>query len=180
MFLEELPENNSELCKCNSNKYDLADIHQQAIDLTLLVWNKPVLTLYRDRRPQPEREPLAVIQAKKLTVITSEKKTLEGNMEEFFALMGNLDYVSFKGGEIDRYVVCWFDNKEDDFIQAARRLSGVTFPPGMAFKIDERGKKTYNPHFQGRIWKAQISACRTLVSNYTYTLCKLVKRIENA
>ena len=125
------------------------------IDLALLVWNKPVLTLYRDRRPQPEREPLAVVQAKKLTVITSEKKTLEGNMEDFFALMGNLDYVSFKGGEIDRYIVCWFDDKEDDFIQAARRLSGVTFPPGMSFKVDERGKRTYNTTFKAEYGKLE-------------------------
>jgi hypothetical protein len=125
------------------------------IYLALLVWNKPVLTLYRDRRPQPEREPLAVVQAKKLTVTTSEKKTLEGSVEDFFALMGNLDYISFKGGEIDRYVVCWFDDKGDDFIQAARRLSGVTFPPGMSFKVDERGKRTYNTTFKAEYGKLE-------------------------
>jgi hypothetical protein len=125
------------------------------IYLALLVWNKPVLTLYRDRRPQPEREPLAVVQAKKLTVTTSGKKTLEGNVENFFALMGNLDYISFKGGEIDRYVVCWFDDKEDDFIQAARRLSGVTFPPGMSFKVDERGKRTYTSTFKAEYGKLE-------------------------
>ena len=123
--------------------------------MALLFWNKPVLTLYRDRRPLPEREPLAVVQAKKLTVVTSEKKTLEGNVEDFFALMGNLDYISFKGGEIDRYVVCWFDDKEDDFIQAARRLGGVTFPPGMSFKVDERGKRTYNTSFKAEYGKLE-------------------------
>ncbi len=123
--------------------------------MALLVWNKPVLTLYRDRRPQPEREPLAVVQAKRLTVITSEKKALDGNIEDFFALMGNLDYISFKGGEIDRYIVCWFDDKEDDFIQSARRLSGVTFPPGMPFKVDERGKRTYNTSFKAEYGKLE-------------------------
>ena len=125
------------------------------IYLALLVWNKPVLTLYRDRRPQPEREPFAVVQAKKLAVTTSENKTLEGNVEDFFALMGNLDYISFKGGEADRYVVCWFDDKEDDFIQAARRLTGVTFPPGMSFKVDERGKRTYNTTFKAEYGKLE-------------------------
>ena len=120
-----------------------------------LVWNKPVLTLYRDRRPQPERQPLAVVQAKKLTVVTSEKKTLEGSVEDFFALMGNLDYISFKGGEADRYIVCWFDDKADDFVQAARRLSGVTFPPGMSFKVDERGKRTYNTTFTAEFGKLE-------------------------
>jgi hypothetical protein len=123
--------------------------------LAQLVWNKPVLTLYRDRRPQPEREPLAVVQTKKLTVTKSEKKILEGTIEDFFALMGNLDYISFKGGEIDRYVVCWFDDKEDDFVKAARRLSGVTFPPGMQFITDERGKRTYNSTFKAEHGKLE-------------------------
>jgi hypothetical protein len=116
------------------------------IYLALFYWNKPVLTIYRERRP-PERDPLAVVQAKKLSVTSSEKKCLEGNIEDFFVLMGNFDYVSFKGGEADRYVVCWFDDKENDFIQAARRMGGVKFPPGMLSKVDERGKKTYNTSF---------------------------------
>jgi hypothetical protein len=122
--------------------------------LANLVWNKPVLTLYRERRP-PEREPLAVIQAKKLAVNSLEKKTLEGNIEDFFVLMGNFDYVSFKGGETDRYVICWFDEKVDDFIQAARRISGVTFPPGMSFKADESGKRTYNTTFTAEFGKLE-------------------------
>jgi hypothetical protein len=116
------------------------------ICLVLFDWNKPVLTIYRERTP-PERDPLAVVQAKKLNVTTSEKKSLEGNIENFFVLMGNFDYVSFKGGEVDRYVLCWFDDKEDDFIKAARRLGGVKFPQGMPFKIDERRKRTYNTSF---------------------------------
>ena len=125
------------------------------IYLGLFVWSKPVLTFYRERKPLPEREPFAVVQAKKLTVNTSEKKTLEGNVEDFFALMGNLDYISFKGGEIDRYVLCWFDYKEDDFIQAARRLSSVTFPPGISFTVDERGKRTYKTTFKAEYGKLE-------------------------
>jgi len=122
--------------------------------LANLVWNKPVLTLYRERRP-PEREPLAVIQATKLTVNSSEKRTLDGNIEDFFVLMGNFDYVSFKGGEADRYVICWFDEKVDNFIQAARRIGGVTFPPGMSFKADENGKRTYNTAFTAEFGKLE-------------------------
>ena len=138
----------------NFNKYNSAWDHLE-IYLGFFVWDKPVLTLCRDRRPQPEREPLAVIQAKKLIVTTSEKKTLEGNVEDFFALMGNLEYISFKGGEIDRYVICWFDDKEEDFIQAARRLSGVTFPPRISFKVDERGKRTYSTTFKAEYGKLE-------------------------
>jgi hypothetical protein len=125
------------------------------LHLALLVWNKPVLTFYRDRRPQPEREPFAVVQTKRLAVTTSEKKTLEGNVDDFFALMGNLDYITFKGGEIDRYVICWFDHEVDDFFTGARRLSGVTFPLGMSFKVDERGKRTYNTTFKAEYGKLE-------------------------
>jgi hypothetical protein len=117
-------------------------------------WNKPVLTLYRDRR-QPEREPFAVVQAKKLTVATSEKKAVEGNIEDFFALMGNLVYVSFKGGESDRYIVCWFDDKIEDFHQAGRQLWGVTFPPNMPVTVDDRGKKIYNTSFTAEVGKLE-------------------------
>jgi hypothetical protein len=123
--------------------------------LVQFVWNKPVLTLYRERKPMPERKPFAVVQAKKLIVNTSEKKTLEGSVEGFFELMGNFEYVSFKAGETDRYVVCWFDDKEDDFLQAARRLNGVSFPPGMSFTVDERGKKTYNTSFEAEHGKLE-------------------------
>ena len=62
--------------------------------------------------------------------------------------MGNLACVSFKGGEIDRYIVCWFDDNVDDFHQAGRRLIGVTFPPNMSFTVDERGNRTYNTTFK--------------------------------
>jgi hypothetical protein len=125
------------------------------IYLGQFVWNKPVLTLYRDRRQQPEREPFAVVQAKKLTVTTTEKKTVDGHIEDFFALMGNLVYVSFKGGESDRYIMCWFDDKVDDFYQAGRRLVGVTFPPNMSFTVDERGKRTYNTTFKAEYGKLE-------------------------
>ena len=125
------------------------------IYLVLHIWLKPVITVYRDRRPQPERTPLAVIQAKKLTVTPSEKKTLEGTIEYFFPLMGNIDYITFKGGKIDRYILCWFDDKEDDFRQAARRLGGVTFLPGMAFEVDQQGKRIYNASFKAEYGKVQ-------------------------
>jgi hypothetical protein len=49
--------------------------------------------------------------------------------------------------------LCWFDDKADDFITGARRLTGVTFPPGMSFAVDERGKKTYNTSFKAEFGK---------------------------
>jgi hypothetical protein len=80
--------------------------------LALFVWDKPVLTLYRDRKQQPEREPFAVVKAKKITITKSENNEIEGTLQDFFALMGNLDYISSEEGESDRYIVCWFDYRE--------------------------------------------------------------------
>jgi hypothetical protein len=125
------------------------------IYLAQLIWDKPVLTLYRDRRPIAETMPLAVVQATQLTVTTSEKKTLEGTVDGFFALMGNLDYVSFKGGATDKYVLCWFDYKADDFIQGARRLTGVSLSPDMSYTEDERGKRTYKTTFTAEFGKLE-------------------------
>ena len=57
------------------------------------VWNKPVLTFYRERIP-PEKEPFAVVKAVKLGVTKSEKGGYWGTLHAFFPLMGNLDCVS--------------------------------------------------------------------------------------
>jgi len=112
------------------------------------------LTIYRERRP-PETEPLAVVQTNKLVVTTSEKKTLEGNIEDFFVLKGNFDYVSFKGGESDRYVVCWFDDKVERFHPSGKAIGRCNISPGMQFKVDERGKRTYNTTFKAEFGKLE-------------------------
>jgi hypothetical protein len=123
--------------------------------LALFVWDKLVLTLYRDRKQQPEREPFAVVKARKLTITKSESNEIEGNLQDFFALMGNLDYISSKEGESDRYIACWFDDRDNDFERAGRRLIGVTFPTGTRFAVDEREKRTYNANFKAEYGKLE-------------------------
>ena len=90
------------------------------------IWNKPVLSFYRENNEQPEREAFAVIKAKKLTV-SNEKGGFKGKIEDFFCLMGDVDQVQSD----KKYVVCWFDDSVEDFYAAFRRLSGVTFPAGV-------------------------------------------------
>lgn len=126
-----------------------------AICLTIFVWNKPVLTLYRDRKQNPEREPFAVIKARKLTITQSGSNGIEGTLNDFFALMGNLDYISSKEGESDRYIACWFDDKDDDFDRAGRRLLGISFPTGVMYVVDEREKRTYNANFEAKQGKLE-------------------------
>ena len=113
------------------------------------VWEKPVLVFYRDRREEPERKAFAVVKARKLMVSRNEEDAeFKGDIKDFFPLMGNLDNLSTGEGASGRYVLCWFEDEEDDFRKAWRRLTGVTFPNGITFVTDEEGKTTYNANFR--------------------------------
>lgn len=109
-------------------------------------WTKPVLTFYRDKRP-PEREAFAVAKAKRFAVSKSEDGTLSGSIRDFFPLMGNLDCISSKKKSDDRYIICWFDDAEEDLSKAGRRLTGVTFSLEVACVVDGKGRKTFNAKF---------------------------------
>ena len=111
------------------------------------VWNKPVLTFYRERTPR-EKEPFAVAKALKLEVTKSEKEGYLGTINSFFSLMGNLDWISSVEGKQDRYVICWFDDKIEAIDESFRRLTGVTFSSDATYVIDGRGKRSYEAKFK--------------------------------
>lgn len=120
------------------------------------IWEKPVLVFYRERRDKPERKAFAVVKARKLMVSRGEgEPAFRGGITEFFRLMGDIDYISTEEGASDRYILCWFEDEEDDFNKAWRRLTGVTFPNGIAFVTDEEGKRTYNATFRATKGKLQ-------------------------
>lgn len=107
-----------------------------------------MLTFYRERLGNPEREAFVVVQAQRLVVSKSDDaKKFGGSLEGFFPLLGDINYVSAREGKADKYVLCWFDDREEDFGKAFRRLTGVTFPEGVAFVTDDRGKRTYDAVF---------------------------------
>jgi hypothetical protein len=110
------------------------------------VWNKPVLTFYRERFPR-ENESFAVVKALKLEV-SDEKEGYLGQINSFFPLMGNLDCLSSVEGKQDHYVICWFDDKVENINESFRRLAGVTFSSDVPYVIDERGKRTYSASFR--------------------------------
>ncbi len=110
------------------------------------VWNKPVLTLYRERIPM-EKEPFTVVKALKLEVSESDKDYI-GKINSFFPLMGNLDCLSSVEGKQDHYVMCWFDDKIEDLDESFRRLAGVTFTSDVPYVVDARGKRTYEVKFK--------------------------------
>jgi hypothetical protein len=108
--------------------------------LSEFIWNKPVLSLYRENNEQPESEAFAVIKAKKLAVSAAENGGFNCNIADFFCLMGDVDQIQ----PDMKYVICWFDDSVEDFYAGFRRLSGVTFPAKVSFTIDKRNKRTYN------------------------------------
>lgn len=115
------------------------------------VWEKPVIVFYKEKIGKPERKAFAVVKARRLAVLMEEGETkFEGNIKDFFPLMGDIDYVSSERGKSESYVVCWFEDKEDDFKKAWRRLTGVVFPAGITFTADEHGKRTYNANFKAK------------------------------
>ena len=118
------------------------------------VWEKPVLTFYRERMPM-EKEPFAVVKAVKLGVSKSEKGGYWGSVHGFFPLMGNVDCLSSVEGKDDAYVLCWFDDKIEDLKEAYRRLTGVTFPSGVTYVVDESGKRTYVGTFEAKYGKLE-------------------------
>lgn len=118
-------------------------------------WKRPVLTLYIERTPS-EKEPFAVVKASKLEISKSEKEgAIEGKICDFFPLMGNLDCISSEEGKSDGYIMCWFDDNEEDFNRAYRRLAGVTFPSGLQYVVDAKGKRTYNTAFNAKFGKIE-------------------------
>lgn len=114
--------------------------------MTEFNWKKTVLSLYRENNEHPETEAFAVVKTRNLHFIKSEIGAFEGKIQDFFCLMGDVDSISSTG----HYVVCWFDDAEDDFYKAFRRLSGVTFPSGINYVTDKRDKRTYNGEFKAK------------------------------
>ncbi|MEJ2272486.1 MAG: hypothetical protein P8X91_08440 [Candidatus Bathyarchaeota archaeon] len=115
------------------------------------VCEKPVLTFYKERFGKPETEPFVAVKARKIIITKTEKiGDLDCVLENFFPIMGCLDYITSKEGKSDSYVLCWFDDSEDNFNTAFRRMTGVTFNEGIECTTDEKGKITCNCRFKAK------------------------------
>jgi len=120
------------------------------------VWEKPVIVFYKERLKKPERKAFAVVKARKLVISrVKEDNKFEGRIDDFFPFMGDIEYISSVEGISDRYVLCWLDDREDDFSKAWRRFTGVTFPAGISFVTNEKGKRTYNANFKAERGKLE-------------------------
>jgi hypothetical protein len=122
--------------------------------MDILEWRKPTLSIYHEKPAAKESEPFVVIKAQKLTVNSTETNRIKGNIQDFFVLMGDLDYISSSEGKNEKYVLCWFDDAIDDFQQAFRKLNGVTFPTTITHSIVNQ-KKSYMASIQAESGKLQ-------------------------
>jgi hypothetical protein len=112
------------------------------------VWEKPVIVFYKERYEKPEVEAFVVVKAREIAVSSTKGKKFNGRIKDFFPLMGNIDYISTAKGKTDGYVLCWFDDKEEDFNKFWRQATTVTFPKGITFTVDKKGKRTYSATFE--------------------------------
>jgi hypothetical protein len=120
--------------------------------MAVLEWNKPTISIYRERFEKQEDHPFAVIKAEKMSLEGDKEKGFKGRLEGFFSLMGDIDYISTHEGEKDLYVLCWFDDQINDFKQASRKLSGTTFLSNKS-SILQDVKKSYTAEFIARSGK---------------------------
>ena len=118
--------------------------------MTELIWNKPVVCIFKERDINPEIDPFVVVKAKKLALSPSGDSNSVGNIEDFFTLMGDADYLVSPEGAIDHYVVCWFYDTEPDMSKDLRRLRGVTLHGKVTCVLNESGKRTYNASFKAK------------------------------
>lgn len=116
-----------------------------------LIWEKPVITFYKERIDRIEKEPFVAVKAQRLVVSQkNEDKKFSCILQDFFPIMGKLDYVFTEEGRIDKYVLCWFDDNEDDFSKAFRRLTGAVFSNGIKCITNENKKIICNCVFQAK------------------------------
>lgn len=117
-------------------------------------WSKPVICIFRERQT-PESEPFAVIRARRMVVTQNGDKDFSGQIEDFFGLMGDVDYLTSPEGKSDRYVLCWFDDSEPDMTKDFRKLRGIAFNGAVECTINEANhKRSYNAKFsalQGKL-----------------------------
>jgi len=114
-----------------------------------------VITGYKERFGKQEKQAFVAVKARKFVVSKKDGAGFTCVLENFFPIMGDIDCVSTKEGRADSYVLCWFDDREDDFAKASRRLTGVTFKEGIKCVTDEKGKMTCNASFDAKNGKLE-------------------------
>ena len=120
--------------------------------MTEFVWNKPVISIFKERNVNPEVEPFVIVKARKL-VVNQTETSISGSIQDFFRLMGDVDYLASPEGVNDHYVLCWFDYTIPEMTGDFRKLVGVRFEGKVKLETGQNGKRTYNATFTAKLGK---------------------------
>ena len=126
-------------------------LYSEANCLSQYEWKKPVICIFRERKDKEhwESDPFVVVKAKAVAVTQNSPSEFSGKIEDFFTLMGDVDYLVTPEGVSDHYVLCWFDDMEPDMTKDLRRLRGVKFNGQVSVSENPKtGKRTYNGNFK--------------------------------
>lgn len=115
-----------------------------------IIYNKPVVCIFKERDLHPEVDPFVVVKAKKIRLNKTKDSKYDCEMQDFFTLMGDADYLSSKEGADDHFVMCWFDDTQPDMNHDLRRLRGVTLKGTAKISFTDSGKRTYNAAFEAK------------------------------
>ena len=115
--------------------------------MTNQVWQKPVIVLYREYHDQPTQEAIAVLRARRLSLMKQEKDLIAGRIEDFFPLMGDISEIQSDPTGVNRYILCIYNGEEKPF-DHPDRLSGIVFPEGFSIIQEQNNKRTYHGSFQ--------------------------------
>ena len=111
---------------------------------------RPVVQIFLERIDDPQKEPLTVIKCMSDMIIREEENRSHlfgGEIQSFFPLMGQLNFLKKQSGLSDRYVLCWFDDREEDFNLSWKRLNGVRFSEQPVLISGQKRKPAYNVSF---------------------------------
>lgn len=122
-----------------------------------ITYNKPVVCIFKERSPNPEVDPFVVVKARKMILNKTQTQGFPYTCEmlDFFALMGDADYLLSSEGAGDRYVICWFDDAQSDVNHDFRRLGGASLKEKPLLSYTESGKRKYNAKFTAKHAKLQ-------------------------
>jgi hypothetical protein len=118
--------------------------------LSEIIYNKPVICIFKERDVHPEVDPFVVVKARKIKLNKNKDSKYDCELHDFFTLMGDADYLSSKEGADDHFVMCWFDDTQPDMTHDLRRLRGVTLKGEAKISFTDSGKRTYNATFEAK------------------------------
>ena len=119
------------------------------MNMKTMEWKKPTISVFKEKSDTQENEPFAILKAQKILLQVIENNNYNGEIIDFFVLMGDIDCINSDKGKRENYILCWFDDNIDDFSESLRKLTGVTFLSAPSY-TESKGKRWYRLSFEAK------------------------------